>query len=193
MNKNKDKEKKKITPTIITKPKPFPNSKPVQTSHYESSWYKPAPIIDPSISSYYPQGQAILEQHGDELTFDNFINYFGNKIMDKDLVIINKRDEKSISKNKLSNERKYSIYATAHYVSLFVLASCVTLVILSIPYYFLVQDNILSVNISNLLIFVIILLIVFFISLASTLVLKESETRLKITLEASRLQLSKYL
>ena len=61
MNENNNKKKKKDVPVIISKVRPLPNSPIVCSSHYEPSWNKPVPVIDPSTASYYPAGQRTIE------------------------------------------------------------------------------------------------------------------------------------
>ncbi len=185
MNMNDGKKKKKTEPIIVTKVEPIPGSKPVQTSHYEPSWYKPSPVIDPSTSSYYPAGQRVIEQQGLEYNYDNFIQQYGSNIGGKDITIIKSSNKNRIKQNNNTNLNRYSLLTTIHYFFLAIFVGSGGFLVFSLGYNISVQNEITIINFWDVIFY----LIIFIVSFIGSWKLKNKTIILKQTLEAGKLKL----
>ena len=140
------------------------------------------------ISSYYPSGQRKLEKQGVEYNFENFIDNFSNRIKTEDLVIIESNDTTRIEQVRISKLGLYSLCHTLLRISEAVLTAIVVCLVVTLPYYSLVQQGSSIVDYNLLGNFIRYAIIIFLASLVSTIILRILEIKLRITLEAIRIK-----
>ncbi len=142
---------------------------------------------DQNISPYFPSGQRFLKKRDLEYNFDNFINYFGNKIDSNELSIITSGNRDNIQELKSTKVWKWAIIHIFLRIFETITTTLVCALVITIPYYYWVQSGKSIIDINLLYTFIIYALIILFLSIILTIICLVYDKKLGIPLEAIRL------
>ena len=136
------------------------------------------------ISSYYPAGQRIIESKGLEYNYDNFINEFGDKLYSNDLEILQSNNNENIGNLRKKRVGLFSICHVGFQVSLEILKSLAVLLVITIPFYYMIEQGGIIENIILFNLFIIYTLIVLIAFSVITVGFKIFETKFGMAITA---------
>jgi len=148
-----------------------------------------------STATYYPGGSALLP--GDKLTFNSYVRYFGNDIDPAELTKIkgyNKETEKQAKKDLDEKQNEYAWLLTFYSLVNKIFLTTIIMMIFTLPVLIYIQlGGIENINLGVTVLYYLILVLIFFISLLVTLKLTKKIITLQKILDVRTLNIREIL